>query len=68
MFGSFQRVARDGEILTRNMVLKADDLLPLTAAVTPAFRISGAPNFRQVPQWPLIGVGQPTVYGSGFQL
>jgi hypothetical protein len=25
--------------------------------------VSGAPNFRHLPDWPIIGVGQPTVYG-----
>ncbi|KAJ0985221.1 hypothetical protein J5N97_003577 [Dioscorea zingiberensis] len=53
---------RDGEVLGSQTVLKSDHC-PGCQNLTLPERVDGAPNFREVPGFPVYGVGNPTVDG-----
>eukprot|EP00808_Paulinella_micropora_P002101 g43622.t1 len=54
---------RRGGLLGRDMVLKSDHF-PTESNSQLIMNISGGPNFRQVSQTPIYGVGQPSVYAT----
>eukprot|EP00268_Persea_americana_P018041 TRINITY_DN18855_c0_g1_i4.p1 TRINITY_DN18855_c0_g1~~TRINITY_DN18855_c0_g1_i4.p1 ORF type:complete len:1287 (-),score=280.78 TRINITY_DN18855_c0_g1_i4:321-4181(-) len=53
---------RDGEVLGSQTVLKSDHC-PGCQNLTLPERVEGAPNFREVPGFPVYGVANPTVDG-----
>ncbi|KAL6070801.1 Paladin [Balamuthia mandrillaris] len=54
---------RSGEVMGKGTILKADHYLGGHQYSPVPFRLSGAPNFRQVVSLPIFGVAQPTVFG-----
>jgi hypothetical protein len=54
---------RDGQVLGRGLVLKADHFPGGDRAKLLQVNISGAPNFRRMRPLPCYAVGQPSVHG-----
>lgn len=57
---------RDGQVLGRGMVLKADHFPAGDRSKNLDMHISGGPNFRRVIPFPIYAVGQPSIYGYLF--
>ncbi|ERN03230.1 hypothetical protein AMTR_s00003p00177190 [Amborella trichopoda] len=53
---------RNGEVLGRQTVLKSDHCPGCQSATLPE-RVDGAPNFREVPGFPVYGVANPAIDG-----